>query len=557
MEFKEDPKFSVIIPVYDVPEGVFKRCLMSIADQDYSNMEVVIVANGGDEKAHKMAEDFVKHTEKKALWKVIFTEEKGACQARNLGFKESTGEIVAFVNSDYILKLGCISMWVDALRSHPDCGFVYGAYEYASSQREIYPSKPFDVFQLEIANYIDCGFPLWRKHVVEWDSNVKSLQDWDFWLRVVKQGVKGYFLGRDISFVAEPPRPKGLSMDSSSNWMERVKFIKDKLGIPMRDVCVTSYGAKNHAVEIAKMIGADFRDDTLHKPHEYKALYLIGWYMKPGQENNPHSWALQQFKNCKKIVHFVGADIYWLRKFSVQDIREFAGALSLSTDFILCENEMAQEELKSYGIQSQVVPIPPYSDFEVSPLSKEFSVAVLLTDKSDFDKYLKQHTLSIIKAMPDVKFQGYGDADLGEFKSKNFVMKGQLSRSDYEKFVMDNSAYLRLVRHDTAPMASAEFMLAGRRVISNIPNECTDYVDTSGQLLFDSWDKFSPGFSPLRWPDTKKKLVKAIRNTIKNPFSKLEKDEIALSLKKRFDKSIYIRKIREMATSPALEVINS
>lgn len=556
MEFKEDPKFSVIMPVYDVPEGTFKRCLMSVADQDYPNLEVVIVVNGGDEKAHKMAEEFVKTTEKKALWKVIFTEEKGACQARNLGFKESTGEIVAFVNSDYILKLGCITMWVDALQAHPECGFVYGAYEYASSRREVYNSKPFDRYLLEVANFIDCGFPLWRKHVVEWDPEVKSLQDWDFFLRVSEK-TTGYFLGREISFIAEPPRPKGLSMDSSENWMERVKFVKAKNGIPLRDICVTSLGAPNHGVEIAKMIGADFRDDTLHKPHEYKACYLIGWYMHPGEEQNGHSWILERFKNSKKIVHFVGADIYWLRKFSVQNIREFAGALKLSTDKILCENPLAQEELKSFGIEAEIVPIPPYSDFQVSPLTEEFSCAVLLTDKSDFDKYLKEHTLSIIKAMPDVKFQGYGDADLGEFKAANFEMKGQLKRPDYEKFVLANSAYLRIVRHDTTPMASAEFMMAGRRVISNIPNECTDYIDTSGKQLFNQWDSFGPGFSALFWPETKKKIIKAIRNAKNKPFGAEAIQANADYLKERFNKEIYIRKIREMATAPVLEVINS
>lgn len=542
MEFKEDPKVSLIVPVYDVPEGTFKRCLLSIADQDYPNIEVVIIANGSDEKAYKMAKDFAQ-TNGKSEWKIVLTDEKGACQARNKGFELSSGDIVAFVNSDYILKLGCISMWVDALVSHPDCGFVYGAYEYTTANRDIYPSKPFDVRELEVANYIDCGFPLWRKHVVQWDPEVKSLQDWDFWLRVVKQGVKGHYLGGEISFIAEPPRPKGLSEDSSGNWIERVKFVKEKNGIPLRDICVASLGASNHGREIAKMLDADYRDDTIHKPHEYKALYLIGWYMKPGETQNLHSRYLSYFKNSKRIVHFVGADIYWLRKFSFQNIREFSGALKLSVDHILCENKLAQEELASYGIDSKIVPIPPYSDFHSSPLPEEFSVALYLTDRSDFDKYLKEHTLSIVRAMPDIKFYGYGDANLENFKSKNFEHKGTLKRDEWEKFVLNCSAYLRLVRHDTTPMASTEFMMAGRGVISNIPNECTNYVDTSGTFEFDKWDKFAPGFSPMRWPSTKKKIIQSIRNARNSPF--LINFE---SIKERFDKKKYIDTINEMVS---------
>lgn len=583
MEFKEDPKFSVIIPVYDVPEDVFKRCLMSVADQDYTNLEVIIVPNGGDKKAEEMAVAFA---EGRPNWQVIPTEEKGACNARNLGFKNSTGDIVSFTNSDYILKIGCISMWVSELLKHPDCGFVYGAYEYATNNQDVYWSKPFDVFQLDNANYIDCGFPLWRKYVVEWDQDVKSLQDWDFWLRVVKgwkeknntsdskhdplcmrncthaEMVKGHYLGREISFIAAPPRPKGLSMDSSENWIERVKFVKDKNGIPTRDICVSSIGAPNHGVQIAKMIGADYRDDTLHKPHEYKALYLIGWYMKPGETYNGHSRIVLAFPNSKKIAHFVGADIYWLRKFSVQAMREFAGALKLSVDHVLSENELAQAELLSYGIESEIVPIAPYSDFTCQPLPKEFSVALYLTDKSDFDKYLKQQTLSIVKAMPDVKFYGYGDADLGEFKSKNFEHKGTLTRPEWETFVYERSAYLRLVKHDTRPMASDEFVMAGRSVITNIPNEYMDVVDTSGTHPFDKWDTFAPGFSALRWPDTKKRIIKKIREVKKaqaaggNEFEG-ERFARSIAFNTLLNKDTYRKKINQLAFTTKLEVVHA
>lgn len=555
MEFKEDPKFSLIVPVYDVPQDVFKRCLLSIADQDYSNLEVVIVVNGGDKQAFNDASEFAKDKEN---WKILFTEEKGACQARNRGFKESTGEIVSFTNSDYILKIGTIRMWVDALLAHPECGFAYGAYEYRTANREAYWSKEFNEFELTQANYIDCGFPIWRKHVVEWDPEVKSLQDWDFWLSVVKKGVKGFYLGREISFIAEPPRPKGLSHDSTDNWIERVNFIKNKHGIKINDICVTSLGAKNHAVKIAEMIGADFRDDTLHKRYAYKALYLIGWYMKPGQKDNQHASIVNKFRSegSKIIVHFVGADIYWLRKFSVQQIKEWAGAMKLACDHILCENELAQEELASYGIDAEIVPIPPYTNLEFSPLPKEFSVALYLTGVSDFDKYLQSHTLSLVKAMPDVQFKGYGDGGK-DFKAKNFTHCGNMTTDEWAKFVQETSAYVRLVRHDTRPMATDEFIIAGRSVITNIPNDYVEYINTQGKHPFDSWDKFLPGFSPVRWPETKKKIIQAIRKVKKNPALEAERLARSIATNSQLRKPDYVTRIKAMAYSPILEVVSN
>lgn len=550
MKIEKEPKVSLIIPAYDLPDGTLKRCLESIVDQDYPNIEVVIVPNGGDRAAEEVANAYAKDKEN---WKVVFLEEKGACKARNEGFKNSTGEIVAFINSDYILYTGIVRMWVDKLKDHPDCGFVYGAYEYISNHKDVYWSKPFDPYLLKVANYIDCGFPLWRKHAVEWDENIKSLQDWDFWIRVVKNGVKGYYLGREISYAAAYPRPKGLSYDSGQNWIERVKAVKEKNGIPINDICVTSVGAPNHGVKIAQMIGADYRDDTLHKPHDYRALYLIGWFMKADNNQNSHPAILQLFdkSNCKRIIHFIGADIYHLKSFPWTQLKFISAALNESVDHILCENEQAKKELKELGINSEIVPIPPYTDLELRPLPKDFTVSLYLTDRSDFDKYLIRHTLSIVKAMPDIKFTGYGDAQLMGFKANNFEMKGSLKTEEWSKYVYENSAYLRLVRHDTAPMASAEFMIAGRNVISNIPDECSDYIDTSGKQGIDKWDLFAPGFSVSRWPETKAEIVRKIRE-IKRVQSEngnvFEAERLARSVatKVRFNKDKYIAKIHSL-----------
>lgn len=548
-EFRPEPLVSFIVPIYQVPKDVLKRCLMSLSDQDYENLEVVCVFDGIDADLLNVATQYL--SDKR--FKIIEIEHLGACAARNAGFNSSSGEIVSFFNSDYIAKPGMVRMWVTALQDNPDCGFAYGRYEYSSSVRSIYPSKPFDAWQLEVANYIDCGFPLWRKYVVEWDVNCKSLQDWDFWLRVVKDhGVVGHYLGAvDSSFIAEPPRPKGLSMDSSSNWIDRVHYIKEKNGIPEREICVASMGAANHGVQIARMIDADFRDDTIFKPHQYKALYLIGWYMKPTDQGNQHPAIMMHFDKpwIKKIIHFVGADIYWLRKFPYESLKSLVGALKLKADAILCETEIAREELRDFGINAKIVPIPSYSTWEVKTLPETFSVSVFLTEKSDFDKYCYEHTLSIIRAMPDVQFTAYGDGGF-DVDYPNMKHSRNLSRENWEKYVYENSCYLRLVRHDTLPLASAEFVMAGRDVVTNIPLPYQEYIDTRGKMELNEWDYFGSGLNAYRWPDTKKAIIQRIR-AIKNKKAGnslgLERIQAADYWNTLLDKKTYIETIRGLA----------
>lgn len=547
-KFKPEPLVSFIVPVYEVPKDVFKRCLMSLEDQDYPNLEVICVFDGQDDELAKVFLPF----STKENWKRITIDHAGACAARNAGFKESTGEIISFFNSDYIAKPGMVRNWVDALQNNPDYGFAYGRYEYTSATRSVYPSKPFDAWQLSVANYIDCGFPLWRKNVVEWDVNCKSLQDWDFWLRVVAQGVKGFYMGAlDSSFMAEPPRAKGLSMDSHGNWVDRVHYVKEKNGIPEREICVASLGAPNHGVEIAKMIGADFRDDTIFKPHAYKALYLIGWYMKPTDQGNQHPSIMMHFEmpGVKKIVHFVGADIYWLRKFPYEAMKPLAGALQLKADHILCETELAQAELKDFGIVAQVVPIPSYSTWEVKPLPEKFTCSVFLTNKSDFDKYCYEHTLSIIRAMPDVEFTAYGDGGW-DVEYPNLKHSKNLSRDKWEEYVYANSCYLRLVKHDTLPLASAEFIMAGRDVVTNIPLPYQEYIDTKGDSTLNEWDTFGSGLNAYRWPSTKKLIIQRIRSIKKKISGNRgleQRIEAASYWNKLLDKQKYIETIQGLA----------
>ena len=554
-KFEDDPFVSFIVPIYDLPIMTLKRCLMSLADQDYQNMEVICVLDGENKELENVAKSFLY----RGNFKVFAIPHGGACSARNYGFGVSKGDIVSFFNSDYVAKPGMVRMWVDKLQENPDCGFVYGGYEYNTSRRMWYGSKPFDAWQLEVANYIDCGFPLWRKYVVEWDVNCKSLQDWDFWIRVVKtHKVKGFYLGRDYSFIAEPPRAKGLSEDSSNNWLDRIGYVKSKNNIPTRDILVTSLGATNHAVEIAKMIGADYRDDTFDKPSQYKALYMIGFYIKPSEGGlNEHARRLAIFKDrypeAKRVVHFVGADIFWLRKFPYESLKYLSGALRQSCDMILSENKLAHDELLEYGIPSEIVPIPSYTDnWEVKPLPKDFKVALYLVEhgngqgQSDFDKYLFEHMLSIVRGMPDIQFTAYGMGGW-DIHYPNLKHYKTISREKWPEYVYENSCLLRLCRHDTMPMASNEFIMAGRDVITNIPAPCMSVIDTSGKMDLNEWDKFGEGFNAYHWPETKKKIMNKIRER-----KKWEPDyPIGLRLlasneyKKLLDKQTYISKIKE------------
>ncbi len=137
-ELRVDPKFSFIVPAYKVDKDLFKRCIMSMINQDYENKEIILVFDGIDPILLNVATSFLPKV------KIVEIEHAGACAARNAGFKASSGDVVSFFNSDYIAKPGMVRFWIDALMDNPDCGFAYGAYEYATTNRSVFFSKDFN-----------------------------------------------------------------------------------------------------------------------------------------------------------------------------------------------------------------------------------------------------------------------------------------------------------------------------------------------------------------------------------------------------------------------------
>ena len=87
---------SVIVPIYNV-EDYLDRCVDSIINQTYSNLEIILVDDGSPDNCPKMCDDYAK---KDSRIKVVHKENGGLSDARNAGMKVATGEYISFIDSD-------------------------------------------------------------------------------------------------------------------------------------------------------------------------------------------------------------------------------------------------------------------------------------------------------------------------------------------------------------------------------------------------------------------------------------------------------------------------
>ena len=87
---------SIIVPVYNV-EKYLNKCIDSIINQTYKNLEIILVDDGSLDNSGKICNEYA---EKDSRIKVIHKENGGVSSARNKGLEIANGEWVAFVDSD-------------------------------------------------------------------------------------------------------------------------------------------------------------------------------------------------------------------------------------------------------------------------------------------------------------------------------------------------------------------------------------------------------------------------------------------------------------------------
>lgn len=119
-------KVSVVVPIYKV-EKYLRRCIDSILNQTYSNIELILVDDGSPDNCGKIADEFAAADKR---IKVVHKKNGGLSDARNHGMKYVTGEFTVFVDSDDWLAAEMIEELVDKIFIY-NADVVQSAFYYA------------------------------------------------------------------------------------------------------------------------------------------------------------------------------------------------------------------------------------------------------------------------------------------------------------------------------------------------------------------------------------------------------------------------------------------
>lgn len=110
----ENPLISIIIPVYN-PGKHLKKCMDSILNQTYENLEIILVDDGSSDGSELLCDEFAALDDRV---KCIHQRNMGVSAARNMGIQISSGDYYHFLDSDDYMELYAYEHMLNIIREN-------------------------------------------------------------------------------------------------------------------------------------------------------------------------------------------------------------------------------------------------------------------------------------------------------------------------------------------------------------------------------------------------------------------------------------------------------
>lgn len=190
MKFKNNPRISIIIPMYNTPVKFFEELVDSLIEQTYTNWELCL-ADGSNEKNEKLKSIYEK--DERIKYKFL-GENKGISGNTNEALALATGDYIALLDHDDLLPKFSLYEIVKCINNHPEVEFIYSdedKFEELGGKRyDPYFKSDFAPDTLRANNFI-CHFSVFRKDLMDklggFRSEFDGAQDYDILLRMSEE----------------------------------------------------------------------------------------------------------------------------------------------------------------------------------------------------------------------------------------------------------------------------------------------------------------------------------------------------------------------------------
>lgn len=309
------PKISILTATYNRP-ALLKEAVQSVLKQTFTDLEHIIVNDGGVEVRHILDE----FRDQRIVYLPLETNQ-GKAHALNQALKIARGEYIGYLDDDDHFFPNHVETLYKAISVHPEAGLVYSDFEEVNYEKDeagnrievnrfVNYSRDFDREALFKGNYIPHPTILHRKELLEkyggFDESFPCLIDWEILRRLafytdfihIKQLTGEYYINRKTG-----DHITNLNNDRPQYYMEHLLRIRRKLPPkPWRNVTSVSLFLRLHSRDDAL---SSFISKLLHATIYPCEIFLC---LHRGEES-------AVFGNQRADADVLGND--WLEKMNI------------------------------------------------------------------------------------------------------------------------------------------------------------------------------------------------------------------------------------------------
>ena len=156
-------KVSIIVPVYNV-EKYLPRCLESLINQTYQDLEIICVNDCSPDNSQKIIDEYVeKYPDKiKSICNVV---NSGLGKTRENGTIGASGQYIMYVDSDDFVEKNWVEQYVNAIETKDNLDMIIGGYTLTSENKKITCPTPKNQYSLYMCPSACCR--IYKKDFLE------------------------------------------------------------------------------------------------------------------------------------------------------------------------------------------------------------------------------------------------------------------------------------------------------------------------------------------------------------------------------------------------------
>jgi len=234
-------RISIVTVVFN-GETYLEECMDSVLRQGYPNLDYIVIDGGSADRSVDIIRKFSKHL---SYW--VSEKDFGMYDALNKGFKKSSGEIMAWINSDDLLMNKSLFLINDLFQRHPQAEWIQGLPLKISSDGSVFDhfeprGSKYDYYLKRYGTnnipFVQQESTFWKRTLWEraggtLNTNYKIAGDFDLWMRFFELGQLYHTRGLVGGFRIHNGQ---LSSDKSAYFKECEQAVNEALKQAVPDV---------------------------------------------------------------------------------------------------------------------------------------------------------------------------------------------------------------------------------------------------------------------------------------------------------------------------------